>query len=141
MTSDKTLYHLKQTNFYIHRDNEPSVVIKYTTKYNDNKIEHINVFINNECLEMMSVLNFANIIHALLVKGINESDIPKLFKQLSVDKNWSMVKQKTLNNVGYNKLISTPYIYFQPFNIKLKQELFNEIYEKYNIKIGGYTNE
>lgn len=141
MITRETLYNVKQYDFYIHDNKQPSAVLKYTTKPKTNEIEHINVFINKECLEMMSVLNFTNIMHSIVVKGYNQSDIEKLYKQLKLSDMWQMKKQKILRNVGYYKIISLPYTHFETFTSRLKTETFNEIYKKYNIKIGEFKDE
>lgn len=141
MITRETLYNVKQYDFYIHDNKEPSVVLKYTTQSKTNKIEHVNIFINNACVEMMSVLNFANIMFELVKKDFETSNILKLYEQLKLGDDWKFEKIKTKLNATYSKIISTPYLYFKPFNATFKTQKFEEIYEKYNIKIGEQINE
>ena len=58
------------------------MVLKYTTQSKTNKVEHVNIFINNACIEMMSVLNFTNVMFELIKKDFETSNILKLYEQL-----------------------------------------------------------
>lgn len=141
MITREALYNVKQYDFYIHDDKEPSMVLKYTTQSKTNKIEHVNIFINNACIEMMSVLNFTNVMFELVKKDFETSNILKLYEQLKLSDSWKFEKIKTKINTTYAKIISIPYLHFKPFNETFKTQRFEEIYEKYNIKIGEQINE